>query len=259
MARDKGAAPSRRGPSRSGRASFEADPNANPNEGADNSPDNLDSRAAEAATVAAPTTQGSTLHESVPPSSASEDTDGDFKERGVPHAFNGVDSNSHGNASGERSNTRDANSSVAGPTSAPAVVTPRGRGRPRKKQLEPKGQDATGKSPLVSKVAEKSSAAPASAAVASTSIMRKAKQTKSSGALGVPNGNGGMGGREKASDAEEQGEGEEATGGHESDEWSEDDEVHHLPQDIKAQFGNVSKHEKYFILLSSTELNYFTE
>lgn len=34
--------------------------------------------------------------------------------------------------------------------------------------------------------------------------------------------------------------GDEDSGGNESDEWSDDDEVHLLPKEIKAQFGNVS-------------------
>ncbi|CAM9424676.1 unnamed protein product, partial [Hapterophycus canaliculatus] len=219
MAKEKGAAPLRRLPSRSGRASFEGDPTGDGDAGWGAA------AAAAAATAAA--------------------ADGGGEEG---RGYGG------GSASGARAGADSARGAVPGA----AVPTPRGRGRPRKKPLE---------QPPPVKTAEEAGANAAVAAASAASPRPRDSSPRSVGGWQQTGGrhvsvakrekkdDGGGGGRGEAGKAkeakaeeEEEGveeEGPPATGssggrdGNESDEWSDHDEVHYLPAETKAQFGQV--------------------
>lgn len=195
MGKEKGATPSRRLPSRSGRASFDGDPK---DEGAPNG-------------------------EVVPAQGASETEK--TQEQEQPGS-----EDSRNSASGAENG--------AGPPGteepSPKPVTSRGRGRPRKKPLE---------SPPQVKAEEANMEVAATAAAAAAASPRTDGSSPASSPRAGGSSPRAVGGWETArtpvvatkKEAAAQADG----GGNESDEWSDHDEVHDLPDEIKAQFGQV--------------------
>lgn len=222
MTREREATLVRRTSSRSVRASLEGDP----------SRTSTDEEGANAAATAPVDThsdlQGSTStqHAGEPASPHQPDGNG-FKER----SSTGTTSTGGIVSSSAIEPTEKNDSDEAMPREAPAgesagaavVATPpgtgrRGRGRPRKKPAEAKGDEAG--------VPEAASTMPATA-VAGVAESKK------------EGGKGGQTARNNINSANPDVGGASAGQGNESDEWSEDDDVHHLPAEVKAQFGNV--------------------
>lgn len=221
MAREKGAAPSRRGPSRSGRASFDADPTPakdGPNAG---TPFASLSSADDAGSAGV---QGRDLSTSGSVTSPSNER--------LSATVNGkFGSGKQGNPSDESKSSGNPGEGVdagpSSPTDATAAITPRGRGRPRKKLSEPK-ELVPKKGGAISRagmeISTGKSSASASAIVPNAAMMDDGGNKRGAGVGGTP--------------APVKTE-EDDSMGNESDEWS-DDEIHNLPKEVKAQFGNVS-------------------
>lgn len=247
MVREKGAMPSRRLPSRSGRASFETDPSEPHDSSAgpsfsNNSGSSTSSRQQENidGAIAAPG----------PSSSASPSAElGTEDERDNRSASNG----SGGTGTTTRttgwsspapinssSNSRKNDANVAGSGAPSTPATPRGRGRPRKKPLAVKvdgeGSAMPPVSPRASELQDTVGDAPAPSG-APTARRARATAVDARARHNHP-GDGNV--AEQVGTATVEGEHDGGEEANESDEWSDDDEVHHLPRDVKAQFGNVS-------------------
>ena len=207
MVKEKGATPSRRLPSRSGRASFDGDP-------AD---------------------EGAHTHNGEAENEPQE------QEHGRPGS---ADSSSINGASGAENRA----GAPAKEEDAPVAVTPRGRGRPRKKPLEPpppvKAEEA--KMEAADTAAAAAAAAPAAASLHRADGSSAASSPRSGGSS--PRAVGGWETARPVVAAVKKGKEEDAAadggGGNESDEWSDNDEVHDLPDEIKAQFGQVKRRER---------------
>lgn len=211
MKAEKGATPSRRLPSRSGRASFDG-----------NTAGERDHRhngeivpAGQAAARA-----GETL---------------EAQERELPSSEDSSSSGSNGASRAERNSAGQPAKQGA----APVTVTPRGRGRPRKKPLEP---------PPPSVQAEEANIEAAATADAAAAAVSTARADGSSAASSPRSGGSSpraVGGWETARTVVATKKGKEGGvadgGGNDSDEWSDNDEVHDLPEEIKAQFGQVRR------------------
>ena len=118
-------------------------------------------------------------------------------------------------------------SSSSAPSAAPGR---RGRGRPRKKAVDSNEDNAPAVSPAVAagRTAGPAVVEPAipPATPATACNDREVQRQQRSGRVG-------SGHSRRGSTSEKD------TAGNDSDDWSDDDEVHHLPDEIKAQFGNV--------------------
>lgn len=238
MARDKGAAPSRRLPSRSGRASFEADPTEQedaaefPDDRAGGTPARQQGQSSSSSAVAPGTAlHGSEAYHSSRAASNGEGTAGLSEQEKKP-------SNSSSDIPEGAAATNSSNSVVAEATTfAPVpVAAPRGRGRPRKKPLEVK-MDGIKTPPVSPRAGERSQAAVAAATtgvVAATGAVSEPLQSAVQQKGGSDDG-----GKKVGWGTTEEQDGSGGAVGNESDEWSEDDEVHHLPKHVKAQFGHV--------------------
>lgn len=186
MVKEKGASPLRRLPSRSGRASFEGDP-----------------------------TDGGAPNGDVAPSPGATGESEKTQEQQQP------------SSSGEDNNNASGADARAGPPAskkpATVAVTPRGRGRPRKKPLEQpvKGDTAATAAAAASPRTDGSSPATSPRSDGSSPRAVDGWETAARPAVAAR--------KEK----------ETGEGGNESDEWSDHDEVHDLPDEIKAQFGQV--------------------
>lgn len=123
---------------------------------------------------------------------------------------------------------------------APKPVTPRGRGRPRKKPLE---QPPTVKAKEANMAVAAATAGAAAGAASPRADGSSSSATSPRANSSSPRAVGGWqtARRTVATKKEEEEEGVEVAdgGGNESDEWSDHDEVHDLPDEIKAQFGQV--------------------
>ncbi|CAM9889055.1 unnamed protein product, partial [Ectocarpus fasciculatus] len=214
MAKEKGAAPSRRLPGRSGRASFEGDQVA----------------AAEGAGV-----------RHAPSNDDDDDNNGSVV---APPAKATSQAQRSGVGSGSAPAATAAAAAAAPPAPTPAK---KGRGRPRKKPLEPP--------PLSSKEEQVDPEVGANVARASPSSSPRTVGGWESGpvpgrhAVAVPKrAEGNKAGATTAVKDDDNAavaavaavaaEGDGADG-NESDEWSDHDEVHYLPREVKAQFGQV--------------------
>lgn len=227
MGREKGAPPSRRGPSRSGRASFQADP------APENNEFNATSSGACATSIVS-VDQATSTDAQGKDASATDDVSGEMNERNMSTSNGtiGLMKQANSNEESKSDSSTEIGAGGAQPTSeAPPVVTPRGRGRPRKKSLESKEQ-TTKKSSALSKNGGDSTVRQSTAVASSTSVSTIMGQGQPNG--GNKNGTGGRGTRQANVEGGD-------SAGNESDEWSENDEVHHLPKEVKAQFGNVSR------------------
>lgn len=216
MTREREAPLVRRLSSRSGRASFEGEP----------SRTSTDEEGANAATAGVDDhseLQGSTTtqHASAP-SSPHHPDESEFKETrstGTTHTGGIVDSSAieptEKNDSDEATPRKHLGESAgAGVVAATPVTARRSRGRPRKKPLEAKGDE------------EGISGASSMPAAAVAGVCGSNKE-------------GGKGGQTEGNNSANTDAGGAAAQGNESDDWSEDDDVHHLPAEVKAQFGNV--------------------
>lgn len=239
MAKERGAAPSRRLPSRSGRASFEADPN-----------EQGDSSQAPPVSAAATEVPGSAAKEGESRSAAQAETEGISGEHNNS-AEEIAGASAASGKPGKQASNSDASPSPASIVQAAAppaaVATPvahRGRGRPRKKPLEV-DMNAPQNSPA-------SPRAPEPPRVAATVTTAAAMEAVTTPAHPIGVGRRASADVGKARDWAKEEEDEGVAGGNESDEWSEDDEVHHLPAEVKAKFGKVSgeSRESSWVILS---------
>lgn len=204
MAKEKGAAPSRRLPGRSGRASFEGD-----------------QVAAEGAGVRQAT-------------SNDDDDDGSVV---APSAY--------ATSQAQQSDAGSGSASAA----APPAATPakKGRGRPRKKPLEPPPLSAKEEQvdPEVAAIVGRASPSSSPRTVGgwesgpvvpgrhAVTMPKRDAGNKAGATTAVKDDN--------AAAAAAEGNGADGNDGNESDEWSDHDEVHYLPPEVKAQFGQVGK------------------
>lgn len=235
MVKEKGAPPVRRLPSRSGRASFEADPSteqlgsdapSSSRESHITAPVDSSHPAGTSASAASSEAHGDPSGGINRSASNGEGSAADPRgpEEQQPKGNSSSGSGANDASSGDNPSTPRAPSAAAAAAPAlPTAVTPspapRIRGRPRKKPLEIKVDDLA----VDATVAAASPAAQASAGAGSSEAALASGEAGTAAAA--------FAGRRPQ---------EEEDGGYNSDEWSEDDEVHRLPKEVKAQFGNVS-------------------
>lgn len=246
MAKEKGAAPSRRLPSRSARASLEPESS---NDQQEVSPD-------AAATPTSPRDDlaGATTNNNPGAGGQAETQDSSCRILEGRHNGDSNEPSSNGGVGGaataagsaypSRSGTQQEGEAVASSALTSTPASSRGRGRPRKKTLEIKVdtvemQDAK---PAGAEASPRpAAAAAAAAATPATPATPKAPDSLAGQASGD--------GAEIGAEAGFSNHGEEDNdGGNESDEWSEDDEVHRLPPEVKAQFGEV-RGELHMVML----------
>lgn len=243
MARDRGSNPTRRGPSRHGRASFEQDAantehDDRSNDGNNNSNDRHEEGSAGGQNGMNERPQD--RHHQLQQDSASGaggvnsptlTIPGDAEnstENGGPLENNHV-------AEDDNSNNKDNIASTSVSSRAPPTPAPRGRGRPRKKPLEGATSPSAASLPPTPK--------------ASTSVSPRGSVATPSSSSGGGGGDGTYGYTGAGQEDEEEDDGQ----GRESDDWSEEDNVHYLPSQTKAQFGNVSEEPWGFVSSVSCE------
>lgn len=244
MAREKGAPPLRRLPSRSGRASFEADPNGQ---------EDADTSSSPPFSSATTTKNISGVGGSEVEQEGKEAAQGPFEEYRKPSVSNGILTGRHAVNDAQGATSAAAVTTTAVPTSASRAttpVTPRCLGRPKKKPLKVKVDDTdnSASTPRVVTVGMPRSSADSTASISTavagvptTSVATAAAEVNGAKLVNAHGAsiNDTSSGGDKTGVLAKQEQEEQDEEGNESDEWSEHDEIHYLPKETKAQFGNV--------------------
>lgn len=232
MARERGSNPTRRGPSRSGRASFEQDGSSNA--GTENDSDEQPHTSEQQRSGMVDSAAGKT--NTNPRATYSTENGALMDETAAVGDDHGADDTRNYKSTTSNTNDNDSDSHYASPAVAPPPPTetlpevaspaPRGRGRPRKK----------GNTVSTAGAASAVTTAPLPTTPKASEALPMTQRGSGSSSVAAASGSSAVNGQGSQWGG---GSGDGEVEGNESDEWSEEDNVHYLPSEIKAQFGNV--------------------